>query len=130
MKRNRFLKEFLGALGAEEIIFTQETKSAISGTAIYAPDDPEEKQDFCWHVTEENVPDEAVLNLVELLRKKKLLSIDQIIISRSQLRQQYNQNFNTNMEQENFDVLLEKLESVEVRMVDEGNETDSFFIHE
>jgi len=130
MKRSRFLKELLGALGAEEVRFSQQSKSSISGTVIYAPEDPDEKQDFCWHITEENVPNDNVLRLAELIRSEQLLSIDQIKISREQLRQKYNQKFNINFEQENFAELLETLESVEVRMVDEGNETDSFFIHE
>ena len=129
MKRQRFLKEFLGALGAEEIHLSKETINSISGTVIYVPEDPNEKQDFCWHITEENVPTGEVLRLVELIRSDQLLSIDQLNISCDQLRRKYNKKFNTNFEKENFSQLLETLETVEVQMVDEGKETDSFCMH-
>jgi hypothetical protein len=46
MRRKRFLKEFLGALGAKEIEWQKELDSCITGKVIYEVDDPEEIQEF------------------------------------------------------------------------------------
>jgi hypothetical protein len=47
-KRQDFLTDFLGALGAQEIRFSQITPESISGTVIYDSADPDEQQDFRW----------------------------------------------------------------------------------
>ena len=130
MKRKALLKEFLGALGAEEIIFSSEGVNHISGTAIYDLNDPEERQKFFWHAAEDDAPRNEVINLVSLLNKEKLLSIDQIKISRSELLDKYNNDFMPQLSEEVFVSVLEELEAIEVRMIDEGRETDVFFIHE
>ena len=46
MRRKRFLKEFLGSLGAKEIERPKELDSCITGRVIYELDDPEEIQEF------------------------------------------------------------------------------------
>ncbi len=51
MTRKDFLIEFLGALGAVDIVWHQETDALVSGTVIYDKDDPDETQDFCWHLS-------------------------------------------------------------------------------
>ena len=78
MKRREFLTEFLGALGAVRIEWHEESENFISGRVIYDKIDLEEIQNFCWHAGEEKTPSTQVFELVKLLNKKKLLSIDQI----------------------------------------------------
>lgn len=130
MKRREFLTEFLGALGAENIEWHEETEIFISGRVIYDKNDPEEIQDFCWHKSEDQIPGTHVLELAKLLNKKKLLSIDQISVTREELRSKYNEMYGSNTTELKFIEILEELEKVEVPMVDEGKETDAYFIHE
>ena len=66
MRRKKFLQEFLGALGAIEIRWQEETGGKIKGTVIYEPGDPEETQDFVWHVSESDAPNQNVLELAKL----------------------------------------------------------------
>ncbi len=130
MQRKQFLMEFLGALGAKEIQWQNETNTSISGTVIYKIDDPEEAQEFIWHVQESDVPSENVRKLAELLNQKHLLSIDKITISRQELRNLYSKTQGRIVSENEFLAILETLESIEVPMVDEGKETDVYFIHE
>ena len=130
MRRKLFLIEFLGALGAKEIQWQNETDTSISGVVIYEIDDPEEVQEFIWHVQESEAPSEDVRKLAELLNEKHLLSIDQIRISRYELRNLYSKKQGRIVPENEFIPILEALESIEVPMVDEGKETDVYFIHE
>jgi hypothetical protein len=130
MKRRAFLNEFLGALGAADIIYVSESDVQLSGTVIYEPDDPEETQDFCWHMTEEQAPEGDVLKLARLLNGENLLSIDKISISRDDLLRRYNEKYQVLLSKTDFEVVLENLESLEINMVDDGKETDIYFIHE
>jgi len=130
MKRKEFLKEFLGALGAESIEWHKESDNLITGIVIYDSNDPEEKQEFCWHITEQEVPGNRVLELAKLLNQNSLLSIDQISVTREELREKYSEQLGSNVSEQEFSEILEKLEEIEVTMVDDGKETDVFFIHE
>ncbi|WP_444919630.1 hypothetical protein ACJJID_11590 [Microbulbifer sp. CnH-101-G] len=130
MRRKQFLTEFLGALGAKEIQWQKETDTSISGAVIYEIDDPEEVQEFIWHVQESEAPPENVRKLVELLNEKNLLSIDKISISRKELRSLYSKKQGRIVSEDEFISILEALVSIEVPMVDEGRETDVYFIHE
>jgi len=130
MKRKRFLSEFLGALGVVKINFTDETNDKICGTAFYSLDDFEESQDFVWHLTEEQVPNDDILKITELLNVEKMLDIDKIILSRDKLYQKFNSKYNSLLSFDEFILLLDELETIKVTMIDEGVETDCFFIHE
>jgi hypothetical protein len=135
MKRESFLTEFLGALGAESLTFTNIVNETISGTVHYRQrfDDEDEedlRQDFRWHMTEENVPSINVFKLIELIHQQNLLDIDQLIISSEELRDRYNESINSVFTQQEFNHILGELENVVVRMVDDGEETDSYFINE
>jgi len=130
MRRKQFLIEFLGALGAKEIQWQKEADTSISGAVIYEINDPEEVQEFIWHVQESEAPSEDVRKLAELLNEKSLLNIDQIIVSRHELRNLYSKKQGRIVPENEFIAILETLESIEVPMVDEGKETDVYFIHE
>ena len=130
MKRREFLTEFLGALGAENIEWQEENDHLISGIVIYDSNDPEETQEFCWHVKEQEVPSSQVLELAKLLKQNQLLSIDQIKVTREELRQQYSEKMGLIVPMQEFSKIIEELEEIEVPMVDDGKETDVYFIHE
>lgn len=129
MKRKEFLIEFLGALGAEKIIWDREEYNLISGTVIYDLDDPEEVQDFCWRKNEQDVPSTNVLNLVKILNKFGLLDIDLISVSKEELLLKFNKSNNSNISKTELSGILEELLKIEVSMVDNGKETDIYFIH-
>lgn len=77
-------------------------------------DDPEKVQDFIWHKQKNEVPSLEILNLAKLIRAKNLLSIDQLIISRNELHDIYNKEFNIYTSFQQFINILESLELVEV----------------
>ncbi len=130
MKRKKFLIEFLGALGAKHIEWHREADNFLSGIVVYDYSDPEETQDFCWHLKEQEAPNTNVFNLAKLIHKNDLLSIDKITVNREDLRNLYNDEFNMAMDEAEFDQILDALLEIEVNMIDDGKETDVYFIHE
>ena len=125
MKRREFLTEFLGALGAEDIDWHSENDHIITGRVIYDKNVPEEVQDFCWHKSENDVPSTEVLKLAKLLKTNELLSIDQISVTREELRLLYNKSYGESTSESEFFAVLNALEEIEIPMVDEGKETPS-----
>ena len=65
----------------------------VSGTVIYAREDPEGQQDFCWHMSEANLPSESAYHLACLIKEQSLLDIDKITVARDDLRHKYNDRF-------------------------------------
>jgi rubredoxin len=129
-KRQQFLNDYLGALGAKDLLFSDIGPGTISGTVVYDPSDPEERQDFCWHACEADVPSDDTCRLAALIRREGLLDIDKLRVSRDDLRKMYNQSEPVALSPADFDKALDTLEEVRVRMVDDGEETDTYFIHE
>jgi hypothetical protein len=123
MKRQTFLKSFLGALGAVDIIWTDTQIDKIYGTVIYDLSDFDERQDFVWQMTEDNVPNENVKKLVDFLSTNNLIDIDKIIRPIEQL----DINFIDKSELNN---IWDELFEIEVKMLDDGQETDSYFLHD
>jgi hypothetical protein len=76
------------------------------------------------------VPSEEVQALAELLNEKNLLDIDRIKVSIQELRNLYCKKQGHIIPENEFLAILEGLESIEVRMVDDGEQTDVYFIHE
>ncbi len=130
INRQKFLEEFLGALGAEKVAFSCILTDRILGTAIYDVLDSEARQDFCWHATEAELPSSDVYRLVALIHSKKLLDIDQLVMRREDLRTLFNDFYKVDVSLSELSVWLDLLESVEVSMVNDGKETDAYFIHE
>jgi hypothetical protein len=88
--------------------------------------DDEEKQDFSWTLQF----DEAILYKMKLLcdfiKEDKLINCDKITISEAELKIQSSKlNWNLYEAEEQINNLC----SVEVKMIDDGQESDSFFIH-
>jgi hypothetical protein len=122
MKRQLFLKSFLGALGAVDILWTDTQIDKIYGTVIYDTSDPDERQDFVWHMTENNVPNDDVKNLVDFLSNKELIDIDKIMTPINEIKIDF-------IDKYKLDNVWNELFNIEVRMIDDGEETDSYFIH-
>jgi len=125
VKRQIFLKSFLGALGAVDILWTDLQIDKIYGTVIYDISDPEERQDFVWHMAENNVPNDDVKNLIEFLSKNELIDIDKIITPINELKIDF-------IDKSKLDNVWNDLFNIEVHMIDDGVESkqsDRYFIH-
>ena len=129
-RRQEFLVEFLGALGAREIRHIHVTPVDVSGTAIYDSNDPSEQQAFRWSVGPADAPSLAVIRLAGLIRIEGLLSIDKLRVSRQDLLERFNAGQEPGYSAEQFASVLEQLLQIEVPMLDDGVESDCYFIHE
>jgi hypothetical protein len=129
-RRQEFLAEFLGALGAREVRHLQVTPSSISGTVVYDPGDPNEQQAFRWSVGQDNAPSPAAIRLAGLIRSGGLLRIDKLRVSRQDLLGLFNAGQDPGYSTEQFTAVLEELLQIEVPMLDDGVESDCYFIHE
>ncbi|TPE42424.1 hypothetical protein [Pontibacter mangrovi] len=122
-KRQQFLSSFLGALGAEEIKWTEITDKIVAGTAIYDKTDPEELQDFKWQMTESKSPDDKTQILIDHIFEENLLDIDRLKKPISEIQV-------PGLTDQEKDSAFDKLFKVRVKMIDEGEETDFYFIHQ
>ena len=121
-KRLNFLKSYLKLFGVEKIELTNETVDSIGGIAIYDENDPEEKQEFIWHKSEKEIPSPELNILIEKIVAKKWHNGDKI------------SEHIKDIEFEEFDnpikeKILTELFEVHIKMVDNGEETDSYFVH-
>tara|TARA_R100001369_G_scaffold73411_4_gene101972 strand:- start:1750 stop:2130 length:381 start_codon:yes stop_codon:yes gene_type:complete len=121
-KRLNFLKSFLKLYGVEKIELTNVKSESISGIAIYDETDPEERQDFIWHKTENEVPSLELNNLIEKIVAEKLHRGDKIS---EQIEEMEFSVFNNEIKEK----ILNELFDVKIRMVDNGEETDTYFVH-
>ena len=124
MKRQKFLEEFLKLYRVEKVEYTKVDEYKIIGTAIYDVNDSEEKQEFCWHMSKEKLPSESTLELIQTINENGWCDIDKITVSKKELFQKLKWN-----DEKLFNEAFAELFEVEIKMVDNGKETDSFFVH-
>ncbi len=90
-------------------------------------DAPKDYQDFIWYIP--NYTDEEWQNLIELtlyLGEQKLVDMDQVSITEIELIDRLIlAKWEKDVSQKTIDLLF----FIEVNMVDDGVETDSFFLH-
>ncbi|UOY06523.1 hypothetical protein L0P88_21690 [Muricauda sp. SCSIO 64092] len=99
-----------------------ETVDSISGIAIYDESDPEERQEFIWHKTEHGVPSPELNMLIEKIVKEKWHRGDKIVKDIEEIEfKQFDRETKRRLEFELF--------NVEIRMVDDGEETASYWVH-
>ncbi len=121
-KRLLFLKSYLKLFGVEKIDLIKETADFINGIAIYDENDPEESQEFVWHKTEKDVPSAQLNNLIDKIAMNKWHNGDKISTQIEEMEFDEFDNITR-------DKILEELFDVSIRMVDNGQETDSYFVH-
>ena len=122
-KRQKFLEIFLKSLGVKTIHWTDRNESSVFGTPIYDLTGLNERQDFVWHMNENKMPADKVLNLLTYLTDNKLLDIDKIKVSVTDIEI-------PNCDQEEKEKLFDELFRVKVNMIDNGQETDYYYIHD
>ena len=121
-KRLNFLKSYLKLYGVEKIKLTNEKVDSIRGIAIYDEIDPEEIQEFIWHKSEKEVPSPELNILIEKIVAEKWHNGDKISEHIEEL--DFEEFDNSTKEK-----ILNELFDVRIRMVDNGEETDSYYVH-
>ncbi len=135
--RREFLEAFLGALGAAEIVEFFERPSEVWGKIRFAEDfevldlsgDEEEHQEFVWRVTEADVPSILAYRIAAVMQRYQLLHIDKLRVPRETVLESLRAEYSESVGDGEFALAMEELLAIEVAMVDEGEETDVFFIH-
>ena len=122
-RRHKFLDLFLGFFGVDKVEITKSDTDKIYGIAIYL--DGADEQEFCWHMTEQNVPSDDLIQLIYIVKDNKFIRTDKIIVTADTMFGKSGWTDRTK-----FNLFYDKLFDIEVKMIDNGEETDSYFIHE
>ncbi len=125
MKRIKFLDSYLKLFGAVTVTYKDIYKDKIYGTVIYDPTDLGEQQNFCWYMTEENVPSDNLIELIEIIKNNKFHISDKITIPEDKIFLKTGW-----LDKGEFNKAINQLFDIEIKMIDEGKETDSFFLHQ
>jgi len=121
-KRLNFLKSYLKLYGVEKIELINETADSISGIAIYDESDPEERQEFIWHKSENEDPSGDLNILIEKIVTEKWHNGDKITKDIDEMEfVEFDNETKCKMEYELFEIII--------KMVDDGEETDSYWVH-
>ena len=121
-RRKIFLENFLRLFGVERLELTKITIDKVYGQAFFNDND---RQDFCLYMSEEKVPRDSVLELIKTLRENNLVDIDKLTDTPKSVFAKTKQN-----DYKNFIATFDELMTVNVRMIDDGEETDYFFLHD
>ena len=122
-RRQIFLESFLSLYGVGKVEITKFDFDKVIGIAIH--DDNGDTQEFCWYMQEDKVPSNDLLEMIQLIKRNNYNKTDKIIISPDELYKQLAWSDKTR-----FDKTYDELFEVEVKMIDDGEETDSFFMHD
>lgn len=122
-KRELFLLHFLKLFGVDKVEITKSERSKIYGVATYLDD--EETQEFCWHKMKEDEPQDDLFRLLKVIKDNKFNQHDKIIVSANRLFEMAPWT-----DRAHFNIIYDRLFDIEIKMIDEGEETDSYFLHE
>lgn len=121
-KRLKFLESFLKLYEVDKIELINETVDSISGIAIYDESDGEERQEFIWYMYENEVSSKELNILIEKIVSKKWHDGDKV--------SNHIENYEfSEFSNETRDEILDELFNVNIKMIDDGVETDSYFVH-
>jgi len=121
--KKEFLDSFFNLFEAK-VRITQFKEEQFSGMLKWENDDV--TQDFKWYNIFSNEALVILKELCDLIKKYKLNDNDTIIITERELRSKLTSfNWDNNKIEKGIDALI----SISIKMVDDGEETDSFFMH-
>ena len=121
--KKEFLDSFFNLFEAK-VMITQFKEEQFSGMLKWENDD--DTQDFKWYNIFSNEALVILKELCDLIKKYKLNDNDTIIITERELRSKLTSfNWDNNKIEKGIDALI----SISIKMVDDGEETDSFFLH-
>ena len=104
------------------------TNAKLIGSVLWDDDlIDDEPQDYIWYIPSNNQHLYDIIELINFIMKYKLIEGDRITLSEDELK---NKLVNENNWNENkFVNALEYVIKLDIRMVDNGEETSSFYIH-
>jgi hypothetical protein len=123
MRRERFLETFFVALGARKILWTNKNDDSISGIILFDLINSEERQEFIWHMTENEVPNDQIKDLITFLTKNQLIDRDKVKLPIKEIAVP---NCDIKTKEKIFNILFK----IKVNMIDNGIESDFFCIHD
>jgi hypothetical protein len=121
-KRKIFLETYFKIFQMEKIEWIEKTEKSIRGIVIYDTSDLDEKQEFIWYKSENEVPSENARLLIEKLIIEKLMVGDKLV---KPIKEIEFEEFNKTQKEK----LFEELFDIGINMIDNGKETDMFYIH-
>lgn len=122
-KRQKFLGSFFNALGACDIRWIYQDADCVAGTVIYDPANPDEQQDFIWHIEENKTPNEEVTTVLDHLKEYELLDMDKLKVPAAAM-------IIPALDEQSKVKAFDALFKVRVSMVEDGQITDFYWIHE
>lgn len=104
------------------------TKNAKAKGSVLWEDDiiDDEPQSFIWYIPSNNIFIKDSILLINYIIENNLIEGDKISISESELIENL---LNKNWKKDIIKEALEYLLNLDIRMVDEGEETSAFFVH-
>jgi hypothetical protein len=121
-KRLIFLKSFLKLHGVVKIELNEQNENSIVGVAIYDENDSDERQEFIWHISENKVPPIELNIIIERIVSEKWHNGDKLTKDINEIEfTEFDNETKNRMEYELFEI--------NVKMIDDGEETDSYFVH-
>ncbi len=121
-KRQQFIESFLKLYEVIEVNWLSQSDSHISGIAIYDKNDPYERQEFIWHKSETDLPSNELISIIDKIVSEKWHNGDKLMPSL------HEQNINNLCDDQKLNFINELL-SINISMVDDGKETDTYFVH-
>ncbi|MDX1830471.1 MAG: hypothetical protein R3342_13105 [Lutibacter sp.] len=108
--------------GVSKIELKEQNENSVAGIAIYDENEPEERQEFIWHISESKVPPIELNILIEKIITEKWHNGDKITKDIDEMEfTEFDNETKKRMEYELFEI--------NVKMIDDGEETDSYFVH-
>jgi hypothetical protein len=105
-----------------KIELKEQNENSIAGVAIYDENDSEERQEFIWHMSERKVPPIELNIIIEKIVSEKWHNGDKITKDIEEIEfTEFDNETKNRMEYELFEI--------NVKMIDDGEETDSYFVH-
>ena len=124
-KRIIFLERFLKFYEINNIEIVEIQHDKIFGFSVFPEEDLEvQKQEFVWEITEDEILPEKSLELMKIIQENKFHKNDKIIVDSQSLFKKTGWN-----DLNEFEEMFSGLFKVDIRMVDNGEKTDSYFLH-
>jgi hypothetical protein len=127
MKQNA-VEIFLRLFGCSKILFAPSSPSRLCGRVAW-DDEPEDFQEFAVDTSQRPLTEDS-LALAEFLHARILVDTDRIAVPRRELLEMFSLAGHNDWTPDRLNAALDDLEEFCVHMVDDGEETDVFFLHE
>ena len=120
----KFLKTYLKLFDVSNVEIININKDFIRGYAIFDDTEPFERQEFVWHINKNNkIQLNKLIPIIEKIISNKLHTGDKISQEIEKIKI-------AGLDDELKKKLLKQLFDIEIKMIDNGIETDSFFLHQ